>query len=462
MRFLTSRNPWFMSGRARRSLLTLLAATVLLGSGSSAKPMRDGSRSESVRVRLFEIYKPRSVSLNVARGELLAYADDSPLPLFRLESGSGSTVSLSRGLVRVVSPDGETLHVAAIQFVPSDSAAIFDLSVVAGARQSDTRRFTGEISFSPDPDDGNELLPVNSVDLELYVAAVVTSEYGLEDLEGNKAMAVLARTYALRSKGKFGDAYDHVDHSISQVFHGIGDIKPAALAAARATAGQVLTYDGSLAEAVYHAESGGHTANNESVWTGGKPIPYLRGREDPYANKSPYASWTFRASRSRLLAALRKTYGGTVTGIRIADVGPNGRVRTVQVLRRQGNVDVSANDFRLLFLRTFGQYSLKSTIFTARREGGTYVFEGRGFGHGVGMSQWGAHEMAAEGFSYRDILAFYFVGTELSDSSVGTQLASDADAVVGVSAPDSLPKPILRLPEEVVDRSRRRRGRIGW
>jgi stage II sporulation protein D len=319
---------------------------------------------------------------------------------------------------------------------------------------------------------------VNHVDLETYVAAVVTSEYGLDDLEGNKAMAVLARTYALRALGKYGDDYDHVDHSLSQVYHGVGDLKPQAIEGALATRGKVLTYEGALIEAVYHAESGGHTADNETVWSGGKPITYLRGVSDPFANQSPYASWTYRASRVKLLGALSRKYGGRVTGIRIGERSSDGRVATLHLLRRPKDLEVPANEFRLLFLTTFGQYSLKSTNFSARRDGGYYLFEGTGFGHGVGVSQWGAHEMAGRGFGYEDILKFYLRGTtveSLADVSGPGLLAH----VTGEDGPPrgNLPAPVLRLPEDGADpqsragtpdtpptkEKRRRKGRrLGW
>lgn len=454
------------------SLILAVAAIVAVESAAQSAPARF---AESVSVRLFELYRPTEIRLTVKRGSLLLYSDEASLPLRTYAQSTSSTVRVQRGFVEVQSSGSEVVRLTSVELVPSDSSTTYSLAVTQGARPSETRLYSGSIRFSVDPSRRNELLPVNSVDLETYVAAVTTSEYGLDDTEGNMAMAVLARTYALRSRGKFGEAYDHVDHSISQVYHGIADLNDQALAAARRTAGQVLVYGDALVEALYHAESGGHTADNESVWTSGNPVPYLRGVRDPYANKSPYAEWSFAANRGKLLAALSRKYGGTVTGIRVGDVGKDGRVKSMELLRRSQNLDVPANEFRILFLQTFGPYSMKSTLFTVSRDGNSYRFNGRGFGHGVGLSQWGAHEMAVQGHSYRDILAFYFRGTTLAALDDITVELIPAETVAGVSVRDvngaDEPTPIATdLPQVIPMQTDpptqpakpTRRKRIGW
>src|SRR5690606_29870346 len=113
-----------------------------------------------------------------------------------------------------------------------------------------------------------------------------------------KALAVAVRTYTLRSRGKFGDAYDHVDHVLSQVYRGADGLDPIALAAARETAGEVLTHRNELIEAVYFASSGGHTADNEFVWDA-DARPYLRGIPDPF-DAHPDRNWRTEISRDDL------------------------------------------------------------------------------------------------------------------------------------------------------------------
>jgi stage II sporulation protein D len=110
---------------------------------------------------------------------------------------------------------------------------------------------------------------------------------------------------------------------------------------------------------------------------------------------------------------------------------------------------VSSNDFRLAVNRSLSGVNLKSTLFDARRSGDQYVFEGQGFGHGVGLSQWGAHEMANRGFGYRDILSFYYTDVALTT-------LDDADAI-----PLEPTTPIASNPAPEASGTETTR-RIGW
>lgn len=381
--------------RLRYVVLSLVAATFSLS--VSADP---------IRVRLFEAQNPARVELKAAGGAVALYAERGGSPLLTLPAGQAVRLSRKQGRL-YVEHGGGALYATRLHL----DDATFELKVLGGTAQAEPRRYAGRLEATAQ---GDDLLLVHTIDLETYVAAVVTREYGLEDDEGTRAMAVLARTYALRSKGRFGPAYDVVDHTGSQVFDGLGRVSERAEAAARATAGLVLTYEGSLAETVYYASSGGYTASNETVWNG-SPIPYLRARPDPYDTQvSPHNRWSVRLARNEVLAALSSGFGGRVTGFTLEGRHEDGRVDEV-ALRRDGRPDqrVRASEFRRVLSGRFGAMSLRSTRFDARRDGNAYVFEGSGFGHGVGMSQWGAHGQAREGRSFDEILAYYYPGTEL-------------------------------------------------
>jgi stage II sporulation protein D len=233
------------------------------------------------------------------------------------------------------------------------------------------------------------------------------------------------------------------------------------LNAVRQTRGEILTYRGSPIEAVHFASSGGHTANNEDVWQA-QPLPYLRGKADPY-DSSPYAQWRGTIPRTQLLDVLSRTYGFAVQGFVLGDRGVDNRVRTIDLLRAGGDRrTVSSNAFRMLVSRHFGVDKLRSTMFSATREGDLYVFTGSGYGHGVGLSQWGAHAMAKRGLTYREILAFYFTGVSIDrldgvepirvpevastpprpETEIETTAtATDADAVESRSSPASYERP---------------------
>jgi stage II sporulation protein D len=301
-----------------------------------------------------------------------------------------------------------------------------------------------------DTDDSDGLQLVNMVPLETYVAGVVASEYTLDDTEGMKAMAVVARTYALQGATASNGAYDHVDHVRSQVYRGVGSITAEARSAAEATRGEVLTHEGRIIQAVYSSSSGGHTANNEDVWDADEELPYLRGKRDPYDTASPHDDWQATVSRPALLRALSRHYGLEVNGFLLGDRSADGRVETVDLLGTNGSTrTVSSNDFRLAVNQSLSDVNLKSTLFDARRSGDQYVFEGQGFGHGVGLSQWGAHEMANRGFGYRDILSFYYTDVALTT-------LDDADAI-----PLEPTTPIASNPAPEASGTETTR-RIGW
>ena len=268
-------------------------------------------------------------------------------------------------------------------------------------------------------------------------------------------MAVLARTYALHQM-QHGEGKTLSDQVLSQKYDGADRITRAAREATRLTQGEVLTYRGDLIEAVYFSSSGGHTADNETVWNGA-PLPYLRGVADPYDTASPHALWRTTIPRDRLLDILSDTYHFRVAGFHLGDRSRDGRIRTIELLRgNQTEKVISSNEFRLLVNRHFGPLQLKSTLFDARRNGNTYVFEGRGFGHGVGLSQYGALEMSRQGHTYRDILAFYFTGVELQqwESGVSIPLVAETTPRQETGMRPPLPKPEAKAKSS--------KKRVGW
>jgi len=241
-----------------------------------------------------------------------------------------------------------------------------------------------------------------------YVASVVASEYPFSEIEGIKAQAVLARTYAARRQDT-ERAYDVDDHTGSQVYKGIEVVTDRARQAALETASERLYYGDVLADAVYSSSSGGHTADNETVWNG-TPLPYLRGVPDPYDAGAPDHQWTTRASIRQVHDALSSRYGGRVRGLTVTERSLEGRIVRIELA---GSREISGSQFRSAVNATLGYRTVRSTHVEIDRSGDDYVFTGRGFGHGVGMSQYGARGQAREGRSYREILAYYFQGTSV-------------------------------------------------
>jgi stage II sporulation protein D len=262
------------------------------------------------------------------------------------------------------------------------------------------------------------LTAINKVDMEDYIASVIGKEmYPTWPIEALKAQAVASRSYAVyqmkRPKYKLFDVADTV---ASQVYVGITGEAPSTQEAVRSTAGQVLMYGGQVVEAVFHSASGGHTENAEFVWL--KPKPYLKGVPD-FDQMAPVYQWTTTLTAAQLRQRLPGL--GTILSMTPMKTSPTGRIQTIKI---QGNAAarvMKGSELR----RVLG---LRSTLFTAKpqfeplasqqpisptlRPAG-FTIEGRGNGHGLGMSQWGAHGMASAGKTYQEILAHYFQNTRI-------------------------------------------------
>ncbi len=388
-----------------------------LGTEAGAQPRPDSSNW--IRVRLHHEATIESARLTPKKGMLAVQLPSGGAPILTLSPDD--TLALGRRQSDVYAEQKDArLYARSLRLVPSGETA-WTLELASGS----TRSYTGSLQLRPaEAEAGLQL--VNRVPLQDYVASVVAGEYGLEDRAGTRAMAVVARTYGLFSTKHFDGQYDHVDGTASQVYHGFDVVTKRARRAAQKTSGEFLTYDGAPIQAVYFSSSGGHTANNEDVWTGRDPIPYLRGKKDPYDRSSPKHRWTTRINRQALLQALSLHQGASVEGFLLGDRSSDGRLKGIEILLSGDmKAEIEASAFRSIVNERVDGVTLKSTWFDAHRDGSEYVFEGHGHGHGVGLNQWGAHAMAEQGKSYREILSFYYTGVQIQhlDETSSTPVA---------------------------------------
>jgi stage II sporulation protein D len=270
------------------------------------------------------------------------------------------------------------------------------------------RWYRGAVQVIPD---GKGLVAVERVDLEQYLYSVLGAEMSKDfPIEALKAQAVAARTYALyRSQAAAKKPFDLDSTQDSQVYRGISSEASTTQAAVNATAGQIMTYQGKPILAVFHSASGGHTENVEDIWS--NPVPYLRGVPD-YDLGTPGYEWTKSVSRAEASKSLKV---GNVTAI-LADRSTRyGSVMSLKVVGDEEKILTGSQ------LRT--ALKLRSLRFTISSTPDGFVFNGRGYGHGLGMSQWGAYSMAQQGMTYTTILAHYYRGVELgnlADRGTGT------------------------------------------
>ena len=261
------------------------------------------------------------------------------------------------------------------------------------------------------------LVVVNALDLEEYVAAVVSSEVpGKWPAAALQAQAVAARTYAVGQKIQLGPgARAHLGASVlDQVYAGAAHPQGSARAAAEATFGEVLTWEAAPISAWFSASCGGTGETAEAAFNSpANTTPYATAQDDGDADEGYKGlTWTVRRPLRALSALLRKQkrIGSEMTGIAVAEKTGSGRARTLRLLQTKGGpVSISGAEFRQLV----GYTALPSLLFSVAVEGGVAVFRGRGSGHGVGLCQWGARGRAARGEGYREILSHYYPGAEI-------------------------------------------------
>ncbi|MBV5257847.1 SpoIID/LytB domain-containing protein [Synechococcus moorigangaii CMS01] len=250
----------------------------------------------------------------------------------------------------------------------------------------------------------NGILAINHVDLEDYLYSVVGAEaIPSWPQEALKAQAVAARTYALKKRAEnAGKPYDLDTTTATQVYKGLNSEYSTTHAAVDATTSQVMTYNGNVILAVFHSSSGGHTENVEDVWS--QPLPYLRGVVD-YDQSSPVYQWSKTISAAQLGQLVGDV--GTVKQLVPQRATPQGRVVTMKVIGDRGTKNISGDQLRNLL-------DLRSTRINAMVQQGDIYIYGKGFGHGVGMSQWGANGLAAQGINYQQILRHYYQNATLA------------------------------------------------
>lgn len=339
---------------------------------------------------------------------------------FTIEAGSTVRVSAGPGGLRASQDEAP---VASLTVAPVDSGMPVRIN---------DREYRGQLVLSPGI---RGVTAVNVVGVEDYLRGVVGAEMGRrtdEDLAALRAQAVVSRTLALKSLGRWRTrGYDLMATVADQAYAGVGFESPVSDRAVSETAGKVLTWEGGLIDIFFHSTCGGRTAPGPEVFVFASR-PYLRSIADvdpggrAWCANSPRYQWRESWSGEALAQALRANLpaaGGDpaladdLRDIRVVDRTGTGRVAQMELVGRGRSLTVTGPAARLL-LRARDGAILRSANFTLQvtREGSRIVevtATGSGAGHGVGMCQWGALGRARAGFSYEDILSAYFPGTAL-------------------------------------------------
>ncbi|MCA1032081.1 stage II sporulation protein D [Bacillus timonensis] len=271
---------------------------------------------------------------------------------------------------------------------------------------------------------------IESTQLEEYIIGVVASEMPAEfELEALKAQALSARTYIVKqllseTNVSIPEGADVTDTIMHQVYKNREDLKriwgkdydwkiQKITEAVHATQGQILTYDGVPITASFFSTSNGYTENSEAYWT--NPFPYLKTVESPWDEKSP----KFHDQKTFTVAEFEQKLG-----VKLGKSNTIGTVVSRTPGKRVDTVDI--NGVKLKGREVREKLDLKSTDFNWERKGDYIVITTKGYGHGVGMSQYGANGMAQEGKTYQEIVSHYYKGVKVSaaDTFLNTVTAS--------------------------------------
>jgi stage II sporulation protein D len=296
------------------------------------------------------------------------------------------------------------------------------------------KRYRGDLAF-----DGSDsgIVVVNRLRMDDYLRGVVPLELGrtrsMAELAAVEAQAVAARSYAVvRIRDGIGRPWDVLATVTDQVYGGVDAETDVASRAIENTAGLVLRYGGRVVSAPFHSTCGGRTAGAPELWRSGAE-PYLQsvsdripGTDRYYCDAAPRFRWTQALDGSTLDAAVARYLGayaklpaggpGRVRAVVVTSRTESGRVGTLAITTTRGTWSLRGNEIRAVLRRPGGEM-LASTYFTLDATAGAgggverLTIRGSGYGHGVGMCQWGAIGRARAGQDFRTILGSYFPGT---------------------------------------------------
>lgn len=363
---------------------------------------------------------------------------------FRVADGAGRQLDLQWGGARVT-VEGT---LAGLSYRGATHQKLRVTPAGSGFAQVNGKPYRGTLELMADG--RGALNVVNHVGLEPYLWGVVKAEISASaPVAAQRAQAVAARTFAMKNKDVYASrGYGLKANEQSQVYGGVAMEDPRCTKAVNDTRGVVATSEGRLIEAQYHASCGGHTENNEDVWASSEPVPYERSRGCWGCKSSPMAPWSvsldFGTIRKKLMEFQWDI--GDISRIDFTRT-KTGRVKDVMVHSSTGVARVPGNNFRLIIDRrairslmvdgvgsgveltaaggdddedasavTGDDRAIRGIIakyMMNDSSGRVLELSGRGSGHGVGMCQWGARQLAMTGKSYQEILRTYYSGIEL-------------------------------------------------
>lgn len=250
----------------------------------------------------------------------------------------------------------------------------------------------------------NHFQIINNVELEHYVAGVVQSESGgsNDNIEYFFVQAIISRTYALVNYLKHKEeGFNLCDGVHCQYYLGRCRNADIARAVARTSGDVIVDKNNKMISAAFHSNCGGQTVNSEDIWS--IPTSYLKSITDSFCLNESNATWEYKMSQEKWLTFLKDKYN--------FPVDDTAMVRQALHFKQPTRAVNFVNDIPLKFIRN--DLNLRSTFFSIQPVGDTLVFQGRGYGHGVGLCQQGAINMVKQGFDYKDVIRHYYTDVRI-------------------------------------------------
>lgn len=362
--------------------------------------------AQQLSIRVLTDVQTKSVMISAGIGNYTLYLDsvavkvDTMAQVIQLTYNADSTIDV-KSFERKI---GTCKKVSLLALTTSGMMKVKSLSP-----ESKPKQYEGDIEVTAR---NKSLRLINKINIEKYIAGVVETEAGRRSTkEYYKLQSILCRTYALANLRKHeADSFNLCDLVHCQAYKGRPDTK-LIVEATDATKGLVVVdEDLNLITAVFHSNSGGQTINSEDIWS--LSASYLRAKVDTFSLKMPNAKWEKRIPKKDWMNYLQTKYNFPVND----SILLNRAFNFSQANRTQTAINIDEYKIPLKSIRT--DFSLKSTYFDILPDGEFLIFKGKGYGHGVGLSQEGAMRMALLGYSFKDIINFYYTKVNLVDLSI--------------------------------------------
>ncbi|MFH0826429.1 MAG: SpoIID/LytB domain-containing protein [Candidatus Omnitrophota bacterium] len=366
---------------------------VIQASAATCQQVTCEEPSRYVRVAVFQEERSLRVKLNAP---------------FEITDSSGSMILKGDSLKTTVIAQKDRIVLAGESFKVSTLIIRVDSPSVISVND---RLFRGQIQFIRGKKD--TLIIINLIDLEDYVKGILYHEVShYWPMEALMAQAIVSRTYALyqMEENKAKD-YDVTSDIYSQVYGGRTSERYRTNRAVEQTKGKILNFEGKVFPTYFSATCAGHTERSGELWK--IDMTPLKGVVCGFCKDSPHFRWHYVLSLEEIQEKLSQ--GGIQTG-RIKDLvilerNESGRVKGLKIITADGEQAIAAKDFRSMI----GVNIIRSTRFNVSVINEDAVFEGAGWGHGVGLCQWGAYFMAKQGRTHKEILTYYYPGSQMTN-----------------------------------------------